>query len=100
MRARVAVAAHYAGHDGAYVRLRFEGNGKSVAFWDADACRGMVMIEDQMHPLDEIAPTWCDGSACRTILVHDAVRRSTQGRFQHNPTFVVGNEHPIGPKAL
>lgn len=54
----VAVAAHYAGHDGAYVRVRFEGNGKSVAFWDADASRGMVMIEDQMHPLDAIAPPW------------------------------------------
>ncbi len=45
----VAVAAYYAGHDGAYFRIRFEGNGKAVALWDEDAETGVVMIGDDVQ---------------------------------------------------
>ena len=70
---RVAVAAYYAGHDGAYVRLRFEGNGKAVAFWDDDAGSGVVMIDDEIE-FASFDPPWPDWSIRLDQL--DAVLRS------------------------
>lgn len=58
MLGRVAVASYHAGHDGAYFRIRFEGNGKDVAFWDEDARAGVVMIGDDDQDLDWIDPPW------------------------------------------
>jgi hypothetical protein len=58
MLGRVAVASYYAGHDGAYYRIRFEGNGRAVAFWDEEAGTGVVMIGDADQDLDSIDPPW------------------------------------------
>lgn len=58
MLGRLAVAAYYAGHDGPYFRIRFEGNGKAVALWDEDALAGVVMIGDDVQDLDSIDPPW------------------------------------------
>lgn len=58
MLGRVLVAAHYAGQDGVYHRIRFEGNGKAVAFWDEDAGTGVVLIGDDVEDLESIDPPW------------------------------------------
>ncbi len=58
MLGRVAVGAYYAGYDGAYFRIRFQGNGKAVALWDEDAGTGVVMIGDDVEDLDSIDPPW------------------------------------------
>ena len=58
MLGRVVVAAHYAGHGGAYHRIRFEGNGKAVAFWDVGAGTGVVLIGDDVEDLESIDPPW------------------------------------------
>lgn len=55
---RVAVAAYYAEHNSAYCRVRFEGNGKDVAFWDDEARSGVVMVDDHDQDLDWIEPPW------------------------------------------
>ena len=59
---RVAVAAYFAGHDTTYVRARFEGNGKAVAYWDEDAKSGIVMVGDEIEDLDSFHPLWPDWS--------------------------------------
>jgi hypothetical protein len=59
---RVAVAAHFARHDTTYVRVRFEGNGKAVAYWDDDTESGVVMIGDEIEDLDSFDPPWPDWS--------------------------------------
>ena len=59
---RVAVAAHFARHDTTYVRARFEGNGKAVAYWDDDTESGLVMINDEIEDLDSFDPPWPDWS--------------------------------------
>ncbi|SRR6266851_3412240 len=55
---RVAVAAYFAGHDDSYVRVRFEGNGKAVVYWDDEADSGVVMIYDDIEDFDEFNPPW------------------------------------------
>lgn len=58
---RVVVAATFAGHPGSYRRIRFEGNGKSVAFWDGDAHNGLVMVngdDEDLAALDAPWPLW------------------------------------------
>ena len=62
MLERVAVAAYFAHHDTAYVRARFEGNGKAVAYWDEDAESGVVRIDDEIQDLDSFNRTWPDWS--------------------------------------
>jgi hypothetical protein len=59
---RVAVAAYFARHDTTYVRARFEGNGKAVAYWDEDTESGVVMIGDEIEDLDSLDPAWPDWS--------------------------------------
>jgi hypothetical protein len=59
---RVAVAAYFARHDTTYVRVRFEGNGKAVAYWDEDTESGVVMIGDEIEDLDSFDPPWPDWS--------------------------------------
>lgn len=59
---RVAVAAYYAGNDTAYLRARFEGNGKAVAYWDGDSQSGLAMVEDKIEDLDSFNPAWPDWS--------------------------------------
>jgi len=56
---RVAAAAYFARHDTTYVRARFEGNGKAVAYWDQDTKSGVVMI-DEIEDLDSFNPAWPD----------------------------------------
>ena len=34
------------------------GKRKSVAFWDDEAGRGVVMIENEVHPLNGLDPPW------------------------------------------
>src|SRR4051794_21777368 len=58
MLGRVAVAAYFAGRDTTYVRIRFEGNGRAVAFWDVDAGRGVVMIGNDDQEVDSIDQPW------------------------------------------
>ena len=55
---RVAVAVYLAGHDTTYVRVRFAGNGKAVAYWDEDTKSGVVMIDDEIEDLDSLNPPW------------------------------------------
>ena len=57
---RVAAAAYFARHDTTYVRARFEGNGKAVAYWDQDTKSGVVMIDDEIEDLDSFNPAWPD----------------------------------------
>jgi hypothetical protein len=57
---RVAVAAYFARHDTTYVRARFEGNGKAVAYWDEDTKSGVVMIDGEIEDLDAFDPPWPD----------------------------------------
>ena len=57
---RVAVAAYFARHDTTYIRARFEGNGKAVAYWDEDTKSGVVMIDDEIEDLDSFDPSWPD----------------------------------------
>lgn len=59
---RVAVAAHFERHDTTYIRVRFEGNGKAVAYWDDDTESGVVMIGDEIEDLDSFDPPWPDWS--------------------------------------
>jgi hypothetical protein len=59
---RVAVAAYFARHDPTYVRARFEGNGKAVAYWDEDTESGVIMIEDEIEDLDSFDPARPDWS--------------------------------------
>jgi hypothetical protein len=57
---RVRVAAYFAGHDTTYVRARFEGNGKAVAYWDEDTKSGVVRIDDEIEEFDSLDPPWPD----------------------------------------
>ena len=59
---RAAVAAYYAGHDATYVRVRFEGNGKAVGFWDPEAESGVVMIGDEVVDFETFEPPWPEWS--------------------------------------
>jgi hypothetical protein len=55
---RVAVAAHFACHDITYFRVRFEGNGKAVAYWDENTESGLIMISDDVEELNSFVPLW------------------------------------------
>lgn len=58
---RVVVASLFTDHAGTYWRIRFAGNGKSVAFWDADAKDGVVRVDDEIQDfaaLDIPWPAW------------------------------------------
>lgn len=57
---RVAVAAYFARHDTTYVRARFEGNGKAVAYWDQDTESGVVMVDDEIEDLRSFHAAWPD----------------------------------------
>lgn len=57
---RTAVAAHFAGHDPHYVRIRFKGNGLAVGFWDETADSGALRIGDEITELPGIEPAWPD----------------------------------------
>jgi hypothetical protein len=59
---RVAVADYFAGHDTTYIRVRFEGNGKAVAYWDEDTKSGVVRVDDEIEDLDSFNPPWPDWS--------------------------------------
>jgi hypothetical protein len=59
---RVAVAAYFARHNTTYIRARFEGNGKAVAYWDEDTQSGLVMINDEIEDLTSFDPPWPDWS--------------------------------------
>lgn len=48
----------YAKGDEAYLRIRFEGNGSDVAFWDQDSRSGSAVIGQDLHDLDGIRPLW------------------------------------------
>jgi hypothetical protein len=60
---RVAAAAYYAGNDTDYFRVRFEGNGKAVAYWDRDSESGVVMVDDEIEDVESFNPAWPDWSA-------------------------------------
>jgi hypothetical protein len=60
---RVAVAAYFASHDTTYIRARFEGNGKAVAYWDDNAKSGIARVGDEVEELDTFRPLWPDWSA-------------------------------------
>jgi hypothetical protein len=62
MLERVAVAAYFARHDTSYIRARFEGNGKAVAYWDEEAGSGVVMVGDEIEDLGSLSPLWPDWS--------------------------------------
>ena len=55
---RVAVAAFFGGHPSSYRRIRFEGNGRSVAFWDGDAQYGVVMVDGDVKDLAALDIPW------------------------------------------
>lgn len=58
---RVVVASSFTDHEGTYWRIRFAGNGKSVAFWDAETRDGAVRVEDEIQDLADLHvpwPTW------------------------------------------
>jgi len=59
---RVAAAACFARHDTTYVRVRFEGNGKAVAYWDEHAKVGVVKVDDEIEDLESFSPRWPDWS--------------------------------------
>ncbi|TVY98984.1 hypothetical protein EAS64_42540 [Trebonia kvetii] len=74
---RVAVAASFSRHDATYVRIRFEGNGKAVAYWDADARYGLVRIDDDTEEdLESFAPAWPDWQARANELQAEIADRS------------------------
>lgn len=77
MLGSVVVASSFTDHAGAYWRVRFAGNGKSVAFWDGDARDGVVRVEDEIQNiavLDVPWPAWV-----RSV---DALRREIATRSQ------------------
>ena len=43
-----------------YVRARFEGNGKAVAYWDQDTESGVVMVDDEIEDLHSFHAAWPD----------------------------------------
>ena len=55
---QVAVAACFAGHPSSYCRIRFEGNGRSVAYWDGDAQYGVVMVDGDVKDLAALDIPW------------------------------------------
>lgn len=61
MLGRVVVAASFADRPSTYWRIRFEGNGRSVAFWDADTNTGVVLVnghDNSIESLDVVWPAW------------------------------------------
>lgn len=58
MLGRVVVASSFTDHAGTYWRIRFAGNGKSVAFWDADARDGVVRVDDEIQDFDDLDIPW------------------------------------------
>ncbi len=62
MLERVAAAAYFARRDTSYIRARFEGNGKAVAYWDEDTRSGVIMIDDEIEDLDSFNPLWPEWS--------------------------------------
>lgn len=76
MLGRVVVAASFAGHPGSYWRIRFEGNGTAVAFWDADAQHGVVMIDGDDEDLEALDVSWPAWVRKVDALRHELVRRS------------------------
>ena len=55
---RLAVAAYLAGLPWEYFRVRFEQNGRDVAFWDAAAQQGLTWIGGDDQDLEEFEPDW------------------------------------------
>lgn len=76
MLGRVVVAASFAGHPGEYWRIRFEGNGSAVAFWDADAEDGIVMVDGDDEDLDALAVPWPSWMSKVELLREELMQRS------------------------
>jgi len=76
---RVAAAAWFAQHDTTYVRVRFEGNGKAVAYWDDDTHSGVIMVGDQIEDMDSFTPAWPDWILRVDELHAELAGRSTAG---------------------
>lgn len=43
-------------------RVRFEGDGKAVAYWDMYSRTNLVMIDEKIDDLDSFQPLWPDWS--------------------------------------
>lgn len=76
MLGRVVVAATFADHPGSYWRIRFEGNGSSVAFWDADASDGVVMVDGHDEDFESLEIVWPSWVSRIDTLRGELVRRS------------------------
>lgn len=76
MLGRVVVAASFADHPGAYWRIRFEGNGSSVAFWDADAQDGVVMVDGDDEEIEALEVPWPSWMSKVELLRHELGQRS------------------------
>jgi hypothetical protein len=56
---RLAVEARLAGLPCArYLRIRFEGNGSDVGFWDVDASEGVAMVNRDDQEIESLDPPW------------------------------------------
>jgi hypothetical protein len=57
---RLAVATFLGRRDRSYLRIRFAGNGSDVAYWDSQAERGVVMVQQDDREIDTLDPPWPD----------------------------------------
>ena len=55
---RLAVAAYLAGLPAGYLRIRFEGNGTDVGFWDVDSSEGVAMVKRDDQKIEAFEPSW------------------------------------------
>jgi hypothetical protein len=58
---RLAVASHLGGWNiGDYLRIRFEGNGRAVGFWDSTSGVAVVLVDEETHESETFDPPWPD----------------------------------------
>lgn len=57
---RLAVANFLGRRDRSYLRIRFTSNGSDVAYWDSQAERGVVMVQNDDREIDTLDPPWPD----------------------------------------
>jgi hypothetical protein len=55
---RLAVAGYLAGIPTDYLRIRFEGNGRDVGFWDSGASEGITMVDRDDQVIESFDPFW------------------------------------------
>lgn len=56
---RLAVASYLGGwNTGGYLRIRFEGNGRDVGFWDAEGGPAVVQVDGEANEFDTFEPSW------------------------------------------